>query len=34
LDSNDTDESDSQCEKHDDPKISTFRGLSIDASDE
>jgi hypothetical protein len=28
------DESDSQDEKHDDPRISTFRGISIDSSDE
>jgi hypothetical protein len=30
LDSNEIDESDSQSEKHDDPRISTFRGISID----
>jgi hypothetical protein len=28
------DESDSQYEKHDDPRISTFREISIDSSDE
>jgi hypothetical protein len=28
------DESDSQCEKHFDPRISTFRGTPIDLSDE
>jgi hypothetical protein len=28
------DESDSQDAKHDDPRISTFRGISIDSSDE
>jgi hypothetical protein len=27
--SNEIDESDSQSEKHDDPRISTFRGISI-----
>jgi hypothetical protein len=32
--SNEIDESDSQFEKHDDPRISTFRGISIDSSDE
>jgi hypothetical protein len=30
FDSNEIDESDSQYEKHDDPRISTFRGISID----
>jgi hypothetical protein len=30
LDSNDIDESELQGEKHDDPRISTFRGISID----
>jgi hypothetical protein len=33
-DSNEIDESDSQDEKHGDPRISTFRGISIDLSDE
>jgi hypothetical protein len=28
------DESDLQCEKHSDPRISTFRGIKIDWSDE
>jgi hypothetical protein len=28
------DESDSQDEKHSDPRISTFRGIKIDSSDE
>jgi hypothetical protein len=32
--SKEIDESDSQSEKHDDPTISTFRGISIDVSDE
>jgi hypothetical protein len=30
FDSNEIDESDLQSEKHDDPRISTFRGISID----
>jgi hypothetical protein len=30
FDSNESDESDPQPEKHDDPRISTFRGISID----
>jgi hypothetical protein len=30
FDSNEIDESDLQNEKHDDPRISTFRGISID----
>jgi hypothetical protein len=30
LDSNETDESDSQCEKHDEQRISTPRGIVID----
>jgi hypothetical protein len=30
LDSNDIDESDSQDEKHDEPRISIFRGIKID----
>jgi hypothetical protein len=34
YDSNEIDESESQREKHDDPRISTFRGISIDRSDE
>jgi hypothetical protein len=34
LDSNEIDERDSQLENHDDPRISTFRGISIDSSDE
>jgi hypothetical protein len=29
-----TDESDSQCEKHCDPRISTLLGIMIDSSDE
>jgi hypothetical protein len=33
-DANEIDESDPQYEKHDDPRISTFRGISIDRSDE
>jgi hypothetical protein len=33
-DSNEIDESDLQDEKHDDPRISTFRGISIDSSDD
>jgi hypothetical protein len=33
-DSNEIDESDSQHAKHDGPRISTFRGISIDRSDE
>jgi hypothetical protein len=28
------DESDSQCEKHFDPRISTFLGIKIDSSDD
>jgi hypothetical protein len=32
-DSNEIDESDSQSEKHDDPRISTFHGRLIDSSD-
>jgi hypothetical protein len=34
FDSNEIDESDLQSRKHDDPRISTFRGISIDPSDE
>jgi hypothetical protein len=34
FDSNEIDESDSHRSKHDDPKISTFRGISIDSSDD
>jgi hypothetical protein len=34
FDSNEIDESDSQDEKQDDPRISTFRGISIDRSDD
>jgi hypothetical protein len=34
LDSDEIDESDSQDEKYDDPKISTFRGISIDSDDD
>jgi hypothetical protein len=34
FDSNEINDSDSQDEKHDDPRISTFRGISIDRSDE
>jgi hypothetical protein len=34
LDSNTIDESDSQSEKHFDPRISTFLGIKIDRSDE
>jgi hypothetical protein len=34
FDSNEIDESDLQSRKHDDPRISTVRGMSIDASDE
>jgi hypothetical protein len=34
FDSNEIDESDSQDLKHDDPRILTFRGISIDRSDE
>jgi hypothetical protein len=30
FDSNEIDESDLQREKHDDPRISTLRGISID----
>jgi hypothetical protein len=30
LDSNEIEESDSHSEKHDDPTISTFHGISID----
>jgi hypothetical protein len=30
LDSNEIDESVSQLKKHDDPRISTFRGIEID----
>jgi hypothetical protein len=31
-DSNEIDKSDSQCEKHDDPRISTEHGIKIDSS--
>jgi hypothetical protein len=34
FDSNEIDESDLQFLKHSDPRISTFRGISIDSSDE
>jgi hypothetical protein len=34
LDSNEIDESDLHSEKHDDPIISTFGGISIDSSDD
>jgi hypothetical protein len=34
FDSNEIDESDLQDEKHDDPRISTFRGISIDLTDD
>jgi hypothetical protein len=34
LDSNEIEESELHLEKHDDPRISTFRGISIDSSDE
>jgi hypothetical protein len=34
LDSNEIDESDSQCPKHDDQRISAFRGISIDSSND
>jgi hypothetical protein len=30
FDSNESDESDSQCEKHDEQRISTLRGIKID----
>jgi hypothetical protein len=33
-DSNEMDERDSQNEKHDEPRISTFHGIMIDSSDE
>jgi hypothetical protein len=32
LDSNEIDERELQYEKHDDPRMSTFRGISIDSS--
>jgi hypothetical protein len=32
--SNEIDESNRQSEKHDDPRISTFRGISIERSDD
>jgi hypothetical protein len=34
LDSNEIDESSLQYEKHTDPTISTFRGISIDSRDD
>jgi hypothetical protein len=34
FDSNEIDESDSHHEKHDEPRISTPRGITIDSSDE
>jgi hypothetical protein len=34
FNSNEIDESEQQDEKHDDPRISTFRGIEIDRSDE
>jgi hypothetical protein len=34
LDSNKIDKNNSQSEKHDDPRLSGFRGISIDPSDE
>jgi hypothetical protein len=30
FDSNEMDMSDSQCEKHDEPRLSTYRGIMID----
>jgi hypothetical protein len=34
FDSNEIDESELQPQKHDDPRISTLRGISIDRSDD
>jgi hypothetical protein len=34
FDLNETDQSDLQHEKHDDPRFSTSRGISIDSSDD